>query len=176
MIMSEFKDIDNIPAFLQAFQEQKLEWMKDTGDYLSNMFREEIGSQKGHWKPLSKFTVERKGHSYKLIDTKGLYRSFNWAIVSAQAGPGTGEVWVGIIRDPRNATLMMIHENGARIRVTPKMRAFLHSIGMHLKKSTTTITIPPRPVMGPVLDREQENIMNSFVAMFDNLLEDFNVK
>lgn len=38
-----------------------------------------------------------------------------------------------------------IHENGALIKVTDKMRAFLHFIGLHLKASTKIIRIPPRP-------------------------------
>jgi hypothetical protein len=42
--------------------------------------------------------------------------------------------------------LSAIHEEGALIAVTPKMRAFLHYIGIHLKKDTTIIRIPPRPV------------------------------
>ena len=43
-----------------------------------------------------------------------------------------------------NAQLGAIHEFGADINVTEKMRAFLHYIGVHLKKSTTVISIPAR--------------------------------
>lgn len=43
-----------------------------------------------------------------------------------------------------NAWLAGIHEYGCRIKVTPKMRAFLHRQGLHLKKSTTEIVIPER--------------------------------
>ena len=42
------------------------------------------------------------------------------------------------------AQLGAIHEFGATIKVTPKMRAYLHYKGIHLKDSTTTITIPAR--------------------------------
>lgn len=42
------------------------------------------------------------------------------------------------------AHLGAIHEFGATIKVTEKMRAYLHHIGIHLKKETTTITIPAR--------------------------------
>ena len=42
------------------------------------------------------------------------------------------------------AHLGAIHEFGATINVTPKMRAYLHHIGVHLKPETTTITIPAR--------------------------------
>jgi hypothetical protein len=42
--------------------------------------------------------------------------------------------------------LLEIHENGCTIIVTEKMRAFLHYIGIHLKKTTGLIRIPPRPI------------------------------
>jgi phage gpG-like protein len=42
------------------------------------------------------------------------------------------------------AHLGAIHEFGATIQVTEKMRAYLHHIGVHLKSETTTITIPAR--------------------------------
>ncbi len=43
--------------------------------------------------------------------------------------------------------LFQVHEFGATIAVTPKSRAFLHYIGIHLKKETTVIRIPPRPAL-----------------------------
>lgn len=46
--------------------------------------------------------------------------------------------------DLTNAHLGAIHEFGATINVTPKMRAWLHYQGIHLKPETTTITIPAR--------------------------------
>ncbi len=42
------------------------------------------------------------------------------------------------------AELGAIHEFGATINVTGKMRAYLHHIGIHLKPETKTITIPAR--------------------------------
>lgn len=42
------------------------------------------------------------------------------------------------------AWLAGIHEYGCKIKVTDKMRAYLHSQGLHLKDSTTYITIPER--------------------------------
>lgn len=49
--------------------------------------------------------------------------------------------------------LLTIMTNGALIRVTPRMRAFLHFIGIHLKKTTTIIRIPPRPVVDRAIKR-----------------------
>ena len=50
-----------------------------------------------------------------------------------------------------NAELGAVHEFGATINVTPKMRAFLHHIGVHLKKDTTRIVIPTRSFLRRVL-------------------------
>jgi len=47
------------------------------------------------------------------------------------------------------------HEFGGSITVTPKMRAFLHFKGVHLRKSTTRIRIPARPWFEPVVDKER---------------------
>lgn len=44
----------------------------------------------------------------------------------------------------RNRDLAKIHEYGVTITVTPAMRGFLASKGLHLKQSTTYITIPER--------------------------------
>lgn len=43
--------------------------------------------------------------------------------------------------------LLNIHQRGALIMVTDKMRAYLHWIGIHLRADTFLIRIPPRPVL-----------------------------
>lgn len=53
--------------------------------------------------------------------------------------------------DLTNAQLGAIHEFGATIEVTPKMRAYLHHKGIHLKKDTTHITIPTRSFLRATL-------------------------
>ena len=42
------------------------------------------------------------------------------------------------------AWLASIHEYGCKIPITPKMRAWLHRNGLHVKKSTEEIVIPER--------------------------------
>lgn len=61
---------------------------------------------------------------------------------SAEALNGK-RVNVGVL-EGEHAWLAGIHEYGCRIKVTPKMRAYLHSQGLHLKNSTTEIVIPER--------------------------------
>lgn len=53
--------------------------------------------------------------------------------------------------DLTNAHLGAIHEFGATINVTPKMRAWLHYQGIHLKPETNTITIPARSFLRDTL-------------------------
>lgn len=50
-----------------------------------------------------------------------------------------------------NAELGAVHEFGATIPVTEKMRGYLHSIGIHLKAGTSTITIPARSFLRETL-------------------------
>lgn len=49
------------------------------------------------------------------------------------------------------ADLGAVHEFGAKINVTPKMRGFLHYLGVHLKKETTQIVIPVRSFLRAAL-------------------------
>jgi len=55
--------------------------------------------------------------------------------------------------------LLQIHEYGAIIKVTEKMRGYLHSIGIHLSPTKTTITIPPRPAFLNAYNRVVEKRM-----------------
>lgn len=43
--------------------------------------------------------------------------------------------------------IAQIQNDGIEIKVTAKMRTFLHTIGIHLRKSTTKIVIPARKFM-----------------------------
>lgn len=56
---------------------------------------------------------------------------------------GERKVKVGALKGD-HAWLAGIHEYGCNIHVTPKMRAFLHRQGLHLKDSTKIIKIPER--------------------------------
>lgn len=58
-----------------------------------------------------------------------------------------------------HAWLAGIHEYGCHIPVTPKMRAFLHSQGLHLKAETTEIIIPERSFLRTGHDQNADRIM-----------------
>lgn len=52
-----------------------------------------------------------------------------------------------------------IHEYGCHIPVTPKMRAFLHHQGLHLKASTTEIVIPERSFLRNGHDENVDRVL-----------------
>lgn len=58
-----------------------------------------------------------------------------------------------------NAWLSRIHEYGCKIPVTPKMRAYLHHQGLHLKASTTVVTIPERSFLRASWDAESKKVI-----------------
>jgi phage gpG-like protein len=68
------------------------------------------------------------------------------------------KVKIGALRG-ENAWLAGIHEYGCNISVTPKMRAFLHKQGLHLKDSTKVINIPERSFLRTGHDKKAEKIM-----------------
>ena len=58
-----------------------------------------------------------------------------------------------------HAWIAGIHEYGCRIKVTPKMRAFLHSQGLHLAASTTEIVIPERSFLRTGHDQNVDRVL-----------------
>lgn len=52
-----------------------------------------------------------------------------------------------------------IHEYGLEIAVTPKMRAFLHSQGLHLSPTTTVIKIPERSFLRTGHDKNIDRVI-----------------
>lgn len=67
-------------------------------------------------------------------------------------------VEVGVLQG-ESAWLAAIHEYGCDIPVTPKMRAFLHSKGLHLSASTTHIRIPERSFLRTGYDENRDAVM-----------------
>lgn len=71
--------------------------------------------------------------------------------------------------DLTNAELGAIHEFGCTITVTEKMRNYLHSQGLHLKKDTMTVVIPTRsflrmPLMSSKGKKELLNIVKTEIG------------
>lgn len=97
--------------------------------------------------PLSPITIARKGSSKPLIDHGDLVGSITYQIVDEN------HVFIGV-KKGKEVNIAAVHEYGCMIAVTPKMCAYLHHQGIHLKASTQYIHIPARPYLRPVLNSD----------------------
>lgn len=101
-----------------------------------------------NFKPNHPYTIAQKGSSKPLINKGDLVGSVNYKVLD------NDRVFIGVNRQTKNgkdvANIAAVHEFGCVIKVTPKMRAYLHHNGLHLKKSTEYIHIPPRPFLSPI--------------------------
>ena len=64
-----------------------------------------------------------------------------------------------------------VHQYGARIRITPKMRSFLHIIGIHVKAGTSHIIIPKRPFMSNAFDNGVNKLFRFIVNEFKKVMQ-----
>ena len=134
---------------------------RNIGQYMTTStirrFNEGKAPDGTEWKPVSRpsATKERRNaqgrnKKYKskpkpLNDTGRLKSSIHYLV-------GPSSVVVGT-----KLKYAAIHQFGGDINVTPKMRAYLHSQGIHLRKTTQKIHIPARPFIG-VSDKDMAAI------------------
>lgn len=69
------------------------------------------------------------------------------------------------------AWLAGIHEYGCKIEVTDKMRAYLHSLGLHLKKDTQYITIPERAFLRNGYDLNKMNVVSDVDPALESVID-----
>lgn len=69
------------------------------------------------------------------------------------------------------AWLAGIHEYGCKIKVTDKMRAYLHSQGLHLKASTEYITIPERAFLRNGYEQAKGDVVDRAEAVIPSVLD-----
>jgi hypothetical protein len=64
-----------------------------------------------------------------------------------------------------------VHEYGCTIKVTPKMRAFLHYMGLHLKPSTQHINIPERSYIRASYEAGRAELDNFIRQKFRDVIQ-----
>lgn len=67
--------------------------------------------------------------------------------------------------------LARMHAQGFETPITPRMRKMLFALGFPIKKSTTTLKTPARPVIDPVFQQEKNNITRNLELKFFKSLE-----
>lgn len=80
------------------------------------------------------------------------------------------KVSVGVLGGGENAWLAGIHEYGCQIEVTDKMRAYLHRMGLHLKATTTHITIPERAFLRNGYDENKDEVIAKAEAVLGDVI------
>lgn len=79
---------------------------------------------------------------------------------------------VGIFGEDDSKILMIanVNEFGMNIKVTPKMRGYLHSIGLHLSKDTREIKIPERSFIRSGYDLNKNKVMDKGEYLLNQVL------
>lgn len=79
---------------------------------------------------------------------------------------------VGIFGEDSSEILMIanVQEFGCNIKVTDKMRNYLHAIGLHLKKTTREIRIPERSFIRSGFDDKESKIRNTANKYLEQVL------
>jgi hypothetical protein len=79
-------------------------------------------------------------------------------------------VSIGFFQSPGVSENMVklagMHAKGFETNITPHMRKMLFALGFPVKKSTTVLKTPARPVIEPVFESEKDNIMRNIEIKF----------
>ncbi len=146
----EIHDRNNIPRLLNAFPKEKELILRVAGEFLEGKIKDKIQQGDPEWKPLHPFTIKRKKSDKPLYDT-GTH------ILNRITHKVEGDVVkVGVFGE--SALVAAVHEFGCKIRVTEKMRKFLHAQGLHLRKETEYIIIPQRSYLRKTFDEQKDEI------------------
>ena len=119
-----------------------LEGLRDAGQFMERNLKQAL-------KDSNPTTFFYKSNKSTLASRTGnLRRSITHKLGQAnvQIGPGGYAAKYGAV-----------HEYGADIAVTDRMRRYLHSRGVHLRKNTTMIRIPKREWFGPCWEKNRKD-------------------
>lgn len=167
---SRLRGTEQFEASLETMRGQGFEVARKHIRRIAELFREEIveriqnqnvmnmggvahGRPRRFDTPLHPFTLKEKrekGQDLRTMIASGEYIN-SIQVLETRVGKGRYTYTVGIAADAQHSSgimmqrLQRIQEYGAVIPVTPKMRAYLHYRGLHLRKDTNQIIIPARP-------------------------------
>lgn len=79
-------------------------------------------------------------------------------------------VEVGVLKG-EHAWLAAIHEYGCDIKITPRMRKFLHWKGLHVKDSTTEIKIPERSFLRGGFDANEGKLVKKAELLLGEVID-----
>jgi len=127
---------------------------QQSGRFMEARIVEKIDRGDPNWPKLSEFTIAQKKSTKAWVDIGELGSLITYKVMAE------GQIYhvqVGIFED-KHAMIASVLEFGATIMVTPKMRAYLHYLGLHLKTDTAAIHIPARPLFRTTFDEQVDNL------------------
>lgn len=92
-------------------------------------------------------------------------------LIKSLTGMSGKNIEAGVLEDGKQAMIAHVHEYGVNIQVTPRMRAYLHYIGIHLRKDTTHIRIPERSYLRSGWDQSKGDIYKKIESMLSEVME-----
>jgi hypothetical protein len=148
------------------------EGLKMTGGHYRKVLKQDI--QKGRIggpRHLDPWTTEGRSRKPPLYKLAQLVR-FK---VGKSAKAGGLRCWIGFLQSGKKVMggkvmtipkIAQMHQEGARIRVTPGMRKKAAMMGQPLKKTTRWIQLPKRPIIEPFWRRNKQRIPKYLEKMF----------
>jgi len=123
--------------------------------------KENIARGRAEHAPLHPFTIARKKSDRPLVAHGDLLNGVSVQFIEDLVA------FIGVSRGAKAkghdlVSVAAVQEFGATIKVTRKMRAFLHAQGLHLKADTKAIVIPPRPYVRPAWQESREDVEKTF--------------
>jgi len=133
-----------------------------------------VGLKKGTLglKPKSKYRNEagdkryKRKRTYPPFSSTGMLRGVSYSVdkhdLSFEVGfrsVSAGTAWQAKIAE-KSMT-------GYRWLISDKQRLALRRVGIHLRKTTTSIQVPARDIMGAVLARERSRMLTNVVSLFN---------
>lgn len=92
-------------------------------------------------------------------------------LIKNLSGMKNRNIEAGVLEDGEQAMIAHVHEYGIDITVTPRMRAYLHHIGIHLHKDTTSIHIPERSFIRTGWDNNVDAIGDKIESLLPEVLD-----
>lgn len=96
--------------------------------------------------------------------------------IDKQVEPGKATIGILIPRGSKGQDMEMIArvmEGGATVPVTSRMRKWFAAQGKPLRRTTTYLKIPPRPIFDPVIGEFEEEIDAVVNRYMDRIMESF---
>jgi hypothetical protein len=121
------------------------------------------------WPPLSETTRFLTNRDRPMVGTGDFVRSIRTEVTGDKASIGIlipkGE------KGQDMEAMARVAEGGAYVRVTEKMRKWFAAKGRPLRKTTSVIYVPPRPVFNPKTEFVEDKIDEIFGNVLNNLVE-----